>query len=243
MIEIRHPGMDNTRAVKSIYDQLHEDASLDLHDSFYLWLISLLKPQSGKRLLDISCGSGRLITLARQYNLTCVGMDFSERGVRSGKAGCSQAGWTVADGQKMPVASNSFDYITHIGSLEHYLDPAAGIQEIARILKHDGTALVLLPNAYGLFGNIKHVWRKGDVFDDGQPLQRYNTRMGWQKLLLQNGLVTSKVKKYEFERPRTRRDLWYTITHPFKLVRIIISIFIPVNLANCIVYVCHRRAD
>jgi len=237
MLEIRH--VSDTRQA---YDEIYDDAGILMRDSLYLWLISLLEPEPGKSLLDISCGQGRLTDLAQQQGLRALGLDFSAVGVLKGRAANPVAGWVVGDGQKLPFAAASLDYITHIGSLEHYLDPTAGALEIGRLLKPGGRACILLPNAFGLMGNIKHVWQHGEIFDDGQPLQRYATRAHWQGLLLRCGLQVERTFGYgEVEWPRTRQDWGWYLKRPHKLARLGLSQLIPLNLTNHFVFLCTLR--
>jgi SAM-dependent methyltransferase len=240
MIEIRHENMTDTPNILKAYNDIYENQGIIQHDSFYLWLLSLLNPESGNLILDISCGEGRLVELAHDQGLCAFGMDFSENAVRIGAANCPDAKWSICDGEYLPLPEASFDYITHIGSLEHYADPEAGMAEIARVLKPSGVACVLLPNTFGLLGNIKHVWKTGDVFDDGQPLQRYNTMLGWKSMLVNNGLVPFSIIRYEREWPRTWKDLKWYLVRPIKIARLIFSWFIPINLSNCLVFLCHR---
>lgn len=240
MIEIRHSNMHDTEDTRAAYNQVYQGDGILLRDSFYLWLLNLLKPEPGKLLLDISCGQGRLVKFAQEKGLRAMGMDFAEEAVRKGLADSSQASWAVADGEGLPLREACVDYVTHIGSLEHYQNPEAGMREIARVLKPSGTACVLLPNSYGLFGNIKHVWQTGQVFDDGQPLQHYNTRGGWHDMLAVNGLKTFRTHKYERVWPRTWADLGWYLTKPTKIARLLMTWFVPINLANCLIYLCRR---
>jgi SAM-dependent methyltransferase len=239
MLEIRHENMDRTEDTQRRYNDIYRDDGILQRDSFYLWLVSLLKPQPGRLLVDISCGQGRLVRFAQERGLRAIGMDFAEDGVRIGYTKESpESGWAVSDGERLPIAGGSVDYVTHIGSLEHYQDPQRGLAEIRRVLKPDGAACILLPNSFGLFGNIKHVMATGDIFDDGQPLQRYNTRAGWQEMIRQAGLAPFDLVKYEREWPRTARDLVWYLRSPKKIARLFAAWFIPVNLATCIVYLC-----
>ncbi len=243
MIEIRHTGMINSAATRAAYNQIYSSDGILLRDSFYLWLISLLKPRPGQLLLDISCGQGRLVKFVYQQGLRSIGIDFAEEAVRKGFADSPQSGWVVADGEQLPMRDACTDYVTHIGSLEHFQQPEAGMREIARVLKPSGLACVLLPNSFGLLGNIKHVWQTGDVFDDGQPLQRYHTRHGWHEMLVANGLSPFRTLKYERELPRTMSDLGWYLLRPSKIIRLFLGRVIPINLANFLVYLCHRSSD
>jgi len=210
-----------------------------MRDSFYLWLLELLRPEPGKTLLDISCGQGRLAQLAADQKLRAVGLDFSITALAKSAATETAVQWIGGDGEQLPISDNSIDYITHIGSLEHYNNPLRGIQEISRILKPEGKACILLPNSFGLFGNIQHVWRTGEIFDDGQPLQRYGTYQTWRALLEIGGLTVLKTIPFsEINRPRTLNDLFWLLTHPQKILRAAFSQAIPLHLANHFVFIC-----
>jgi SAM-dependent methyltransferase len=241
MLEIRHEGMDSTFATQQTYNQLYQLKGIRQLDSFYLWLINLLKAPPGACLLDISCGEGRLVVLARQQGLHAIGIDFALAAIMEALGQDTRSYWIVGDGESLPIESASYDYITHIGSLEHYQNPMAGIHEIARVLKPGGTACILLPNSYGFLGNINNVYKTGDIYDDGQPLQRYNTLKGWQRMLESCRLLPFQTLKYERVWPRTLDDLGWYLRHPFTIIRLIFSVLIPVNLGNCIVYLCRRE--
>lgn len=240
MIEIRHTGMDSTTATQQNYNQIFRVKGIRNLDSFYLWLISLLKASPGEKLLDISTGEGRLVALARRNGLCAVGVDFSTAALKEANKQDPQPWWIVGDGEALPIRNATYDYITHIGSLEHYQNPIAGISEISRVLKPGGIACILLPNSYGLLGNIWNVYKTGDIYDDGQPLQRYNTPQGWQRMLKASDLLPLYIYKYEREWPRTIKDLRWYLYHPAKIVRLFFSFFVPVNLGNCLVYLCKR---
>jgi hypothetical protein len=112
---------------------------------------------------------------------------------------------------------------------------------MARVLRPEGVALVWLPNAFGIFGNVTHVLRYGEIFDDGQPLQRYATRASWERLLDENGLVTERILGYERALPRTLPDLLWLLLRPWKFVRIAASQILSVNLADQLIFICRKR--
>ena len=239
MLEISHVGNKDNNSTQVAYNQIYSQEGLLQQDSFYLWLIELLKPVAGKSLLDISCGQGRLVTFAKRKKLKAIGVDFAYEGVLIGQNNDHECSWLVGDGENLPLSTCSVDYVTHIGSLEHYIHPGDGAKEIFRVLKPDGKACILLPNAFGMWGNIKYVWRHGEIFDDGQPLQRYATRNTWQKMLMNAGLKIDRVIGYgEIDFPRTGHDFLYMLKHPQKIVRGFISRLIPVNLSNHFVFIC-----
>ena len=244
MIEFKHQIDNDTSSFQEAYNNIYRSKGILHRDALYQWLIGLLEPSSGYSLLDISCGEGRLVSIARSMGLKAIGMDFAFSGVEKGFSNSPDAGWAVADGKSLPVSSTSVDYVTHIGSLEHYSHLEPGAYEIARILKSDGKACILLPNAFGLTGNIRHVIRTGDVYDDGQPLQRYATYRYWENLLTSAGLEIERLIGYEggsVIKPEKIPDwIWYC-KHPGRLARLLIAPLIPIYLSNHFIFICRRK--
>lgn len=240
MIEIRHEGIDNTKNSSTAYDQIYKEKGILHLDSFYLMLLDLLKPQRDKVILDMSCGAGRLAYLARQkYSTHVIGVDIAFFPLVSAKQFENSIYWINGDGEKLPIKSSSIDYLFNIGSIEHYFNPAKGFGEIARVLKPEGKACILLPNLFGLLGNIKYVIKFGEVFDDGQPLQRYATINSWKNLITSNGLKIIEVIGFnEVQFPRTRTDLRKYIAKPQKFLRLFFSNLIPINLSNHFIFIC-----
>lgn len=240
MLEIRHDSMNETAETQSAYDEFYVDGGVDLPDSYYYWLLDVLNPLPGKLLFDVSCGRGKLVNMALDRGINAYGLDFSYRAITQNPINPSKGRYLVTDGERSGLTAGFADYITHIGNLEHYQNPAAGIREVARLLAPTGVAFILLPNLFSFFGNMQFARKTGHVFDDGQPLQRYNTRKGWQELLEANGLVVFKTIRYEHARPRTKKD-WIThLKRPTRILRLFMQRFVPFNWSNSFVYFCRR---
>lgn len=243
MIEIRHKTIHDGQSIQDAYDDLYQERELRMRDSFYLWLLELLDLRPGAVVVDVACGNGRLVEIAKQQGFAALGLEIAWQGIAHAAAAEPSAGWLLADGHEIPFADSSVDAVYSIGSLEHYDAPFAGVAEIARVLKPAGQACILLPNSFGLFGNISHVATTGEVFDDGQPRQRYATRGTWEAMLRSGGLVAERVIGWgEVNRPRTGADALWLARQPQRVVRAALATLLPVNLANQLVYLC-RRAD
>ena len=248
LVELRGQQVDSTADSAQRYDALHTGESLRQKDSFYIWLLGLLgvgrDALDGKRLLDVSCGQGGLLDFAQRAGLNAVGLDLSASAVATSahrlERRTSPVAVSLGDAQQLPFADGSFDFVTNIGSLEHYFRPDLAVREMARVLGPGGQAMILLPNTFGLLGNVLHVWRTGDVHDDGQPLQRYGTNAQWRQLLESNGLRLVKTVRYEREWPRTREDLLWYLRRPHKLGRVFLAPLIPTNLSSFLIYLCRK---
>lgn len=222
---------------ESIYGSADEIRQLD---SFYLWLLELINPTLGKRLLDVACGVGVLPNKAAESGLDAYGVDLSERAIRTASDE-GTACFVVGNGEHLPYPTGYFDYIMSIGSLEHYMNPYNGTFELARVLVPGGKACILLPNLYSILGTVYNALRHGRTVGDDQPLQRYAALGDWQDMLEQGGFVVEQVIKYEREWPRSTRDLKWYLYHPRLLIRLILAPFIPLNWASCFVYMCSKR--
>jgi len=241
MLEIRHRAIRLGQSTQMAYNSLYQERNILMRDSFYLWLLELIAPQPGELLLDVACGHGRLVQLAAARGINATGVDFSYAGMVANARRTPQAKWLLADGETLPLADASIDCILNIGSLEHYEHPLQGVKELARLLKPTGRACILLPNAFGLLGNIQHVLTTGEIYDDGQPLQRYATRRTWEVLLTQGGLQVERLVPYsEVNWPRTMRDWVWLAQQPQKWVRALLARLIPANFANQLVFLCRR---
>ncbi len=241
MIELRHPVPDASNTQDS-YDALYQQADVTQHwESFFNWILDLLQPWSGARLLDVSCGTGRLLHLAERRGMQAVGVDFSLVAVRVAR---SQGIAWVGNGEQLPLADQTYDYVVNLGSLEHFEHMGPGVHEMARVLKPDGLCCVLVPNTFGLLWTIWHARHTGEVFDDGQPLQRYGTRMQWQRLLEAHGLRVERTVAYELPPPHTLGHwLTYLRRPKVRLLKLLLWRVVPLNLASMFVFLCRRDPE
>ena len=235
MLEIRL----KPNTTKMEYEKIYHGTGICHSDSFYKWLLRLLAPTPGKMFLDVACGEGRLTYWACQGGLQAHGVDFSLTAIHQARE--KQRGhFMVGDGEALPYRSGIFDYITSIGSLEHYGDPRQGAREIARLLQPKGMALVLLPNTFGILNNVWTALRTGRPGIDNQPIQRYATAKEWEDLLQDAGLQVDKIFKYERECPTSAKDLGWYFRNPKNLVRLIVTPLVPVNWAGSFVFLCRK---
>lgn len=221
------------------YDDLFKAQDFEHIQSFYLWVMRLIHPQSGSTFLDVACGAGALVRLAKEAGLRAVGIDISEVAVCVASERVEGA-FAVGAGECLPFTGASFDYVTNMGSLEHFVDPLTGLKEMARVLKPDGRAFILVPNTFSLLTNIWMAFRTGRTAVDEQPIQRYGARADWEALIRAGGLVVRETLKYERSWPCSSSDWRYYLKRPKDLLRLLLTPFVPLNLAFCFVFICER---
>ncbi len=225
--------------IAHIYDDLfNEQGRLRDSDAFYSWILKKLGPTPGTKLLDIACGEGLLVAAARTKGVECTGIDLSTQGILRAKKRLGKPVVAIANGEYLPYTNRSFDFVTNIGSLEHFINPLAGLQEMKRILKPDGKAAIFLPNSFYLADIIWQVWRTGYSVSHKQPLERFASFREWWDYLEIGGFRVKKAYKYNFCFPRSKSDVQWYMMHPRKILNLMIAPVIPFNLSNHFLYIC-----
>jgi SAM-dependent methyltransferase len=221
--------------IRAAYDDLYAHHWLTSRTSQFSWLMRLLQPKPGRILLDVACGDAQMIQAAQKAGLVYYGVDISCIATQQ----ANDPKVFVGDGAHLPFSDHQFDYITNVGSLEHYLDMAQGVREMTRVLKPEGRACILVPNAFGLTWNVLRAWRTGDLFDeDGQPIQRFGTRKAWRRLLTQNGLKIYETLGYERSWPSTKMEWLFYLREPREALLALLAPFLPLNMKRCFVFLC-----
>jgi SAM-dependent methyltransferase len=102
------------------------------------------------RILDVGCGTGANLEMLAAFG-AAEGVDVSEDAL----AFCRARGLTnvrLGAGERLPYEDNSFDLVTALDVVEHLDDDAAGLQEMRRVLRPDGRALLFVPAFMWLWG-------------------------------------------------------------------------------------------
>lgn len=114
------------------------------------------------RILEVGCGAGNIIEKAPQGKL--FGVDISafiitKANQKLGK----KADLFQADAQNLPFKDRVFNQVICSEVLEHLLDPSASLQEIARVLDHQGVAIISVPNELWI-NRIKRILIRLGIF-------------------------------------------------------------------------------
>jgi SAM-dependent methyltransferase len=100
-----------------------------------------------RRILDVGCGTGRLLRQARGQHATAllVGLDVAWNMVATANA-ASPAELEIRHirgaAEHLPFAANTFDLVVATMALRHWRDMAVGISEVERVLTRGGVLVV-----------------------------------------------------------------------------------------------------
>ena len=228
----------DTSEVAVFYDRQFAEYGFCDSDAFYAWALSRLDPAPGSRLLDVACGRGTLLRCALGRGLVTCGLDLSRVAIDLSRRSAPGAALAWGNGEALPYADRAFDYVTCLGSLEHYLDPWKGAAQIRRVLRPDGTAAIFLPNSYYLADILWHVLRKGRAPHHRQVIERFATSREWATFLEMMGLRVARIHRYNFLFPRSRADWGWYRRYPLKFVNLVTGPLTPFHLSYSFLYLC-----
>jgi SAM-dependent methyltransferase len=114
-------------------------------------------------VLDVGCGSGSVLAALRSPSRRLCGVEMSPDAARSLQA-LGIEGYAVdLETDRLPFNDAEFDVVLCYDVLEHVFAPSRLLQEIRRVLRPDGTALLCVPNTLNLFNRL--VFLAGEYVD------------------------------------------------------------------------------
>ncbi|MBS4730679.1 methyltransferase domain-containing protein [Mycobacterium sp. SM1] len=142
----------------------------------YAWRIEsaavlrALGPVSGRRIVDVGCGTGRLGALLAAQNADVIGIDVDA--AMLAVAAPRLAGRLVrADAMALPLRDASVDAAVTVATLEFTTDPARALAEMARITRPGGRLVAAMLNPASLWGWTGRV-RERSPYRAGRFLSR-----------------------------------------------------------------------
>lgn len=121
-------------------------AEYERNSYFYRHFLRYLPQDTRKTLLDVGCGGGQLLYLVEKDNVQTLGADISLAAISTAKRYCTKSSFFLMQGETLAFKNNTFDYVTCLGSLEHFKNIERGVKEIKRVMKDEGKAIILVPN-------------------------------------------------------------------------------------------------
>lgn len=175
-------------AIKKFYDEdYHRHATagsgLPWHQ---VRVADRLGALDGCDVLDVACGTGEWLAELRRRGARVSGVDISSRAVEACRARLPDADVRESVAERLPFDTASFDLVSCLGSLEHFVDQLGALREMVRVARPDATVLVLVPNAgfltrrLGLYGGTG----QAAVRETVRPLPEWEAMLGDAGLLV-----------------------------------------------------------
>lgn len=137
----------------------------------------------------MSCGQGFLLQAACERGVEAYGVDISDQAVRLAHEVSPQSQVAVASGEFLCFRDRVFDYVTCLGSLEHFLDMGQGLREMQRVAKPDALLCIMVPNAD--FVGWRVLRRRGTAQQDIN--EQLLTLDAWRRLFADHALEIVRI--------------------------------------------------
>lgn len=239
---------DSFLSIKTWYNLVYwNQESLSHSRSYqtYYAFLNYLDARPCNALLDVGAGGGKLLKAACERNICAFGVDLSETGIDQAKSFAPSAHVAVANGERLPFPDSSFDYLTCLGSLEHFLDIEAGLDEMVRVCKNEAKLCIMVPNSFYLFDIIGVLKTGYSCNGTLQPQERLATRGEWQDLIETHGLSVLAVHRDKEPINTSWRNVFSDV-HPFRIInrfiKKVMQALIPLNLGYQFIFICSKSS-
>ncbi len=120
-----------------------------------------LLPPTGRRLIEIGAGFGRLADLYRGYEQVIL-LDYARSQLQQAQQRLGRQGFTyvVGDVYNLPLADAVVDTVVTVRVLHHLKDVPAALAQIGRILRPDGTYVLEFANKRHLKAIVRYLLRR-----------------------------------------------------------------------------------
>lgn len=180
------PSDKSLEDIRDFYDSVYYKSTPErISSSSHLRALARrIGVESGWRVLDVACGRGEWLLACQEKGAIPHGIDLSERAVAVCLENLKEGEYEVGAAETLPWPTDSFDLVSCLGALEHFVDPQEALREMVRVARPGAPLLLLVPNAgfltrrLGLYGGTKQTDAKEDV----------RTLEGWADLFAEAGL-------------------------------------------------------
>lgn len=179
---------DEFEEIRNFYDaEYYARASLEKTSlSWHSRLVGgRLKLPQNAEVLDVACGLGEWLGYFQSRGAQVSGIDISSSAISICEEKFPDGEFHCGPAEELPFPNASFDLVTCMGSLEHFLDKPQALESMLRVARPGASIIILVPNAgfltrrLGLYGGTNQVKVREDVLELEQ----------WQKLFEDAGML------------------------------------------------------
>jgi ubiquinone/menaquinone biosynthesis C-methylase UbiE len=146
------------------YNRWHSDLQVKgPHNYAVSCLMSLVRRQNYRSVLDVCCGTGRAVKMCLENGIDAHGVDISQElineGIRAWNLPADR--FTRADATQLPFPDKHFDVSCVLGGLHHSAVPGRIVEEMIRVTRH---AIIISDEGNHLHGGIKTILQRLRIF-------------------------------------------------------------------------------
>jgi len=140
----------------------HILARLSRAPRFNAWMADAIRQYCGQQVLEIGSGVGNLtrrLVPRTHYVASDINPLYLEtlKAIAAERPYMKSAYCDVTDVESFPAVDGGFDTVVCLNVIEHVEDDAAALENIRRVLRPGGTAVVLVPHGQWNFGSLDTV--------------------------------------------------------------------------------------
>jgi len=139
-----------------------EDQGRDYEDRVERLALRSLLPPSGRRLVDIGAGFGRLATIYKGYDHVIL-LDYSRSQLEYARQqlGDERFTYVAADIYNLPLATNAVDTAVMVRVLHHLADVPLVLQQVKRVTRDEGIFVLEFANKRHLKNIVRYLLGRG----------------------------------------------------------------------------------
>lgn len=162
-------------SVRSYYEGRYADDQLqtDLSTRNNRLVFCLDPSLKGNVILDVGCGPGVQLAYLVPDNAV-YGIDISSVALAHAHRNGYRTTLANLDGHALPYVDATFDIVVCTDLLEHLFSPQDLVQEIRRVLKPDGRAIISVPNHFDFFSRLRLLRGSGLVLPYHRKCRSWN---------------------------------------------------------------------
>ena len=190
--------------------------TLKLH---YLMELLAARALPGAALLEVGCGSGRILRSVREHDqhTRLTGVDLSrDQLVLAGRENRgNRISFISADGQVLPLGPDTFDFVVFLDFLEHIDRPQEALHEMHRVLKPGAFLYAVVPaEGHGVYRLSQALFGRHFKEKTGGHIQQYTLRQ-IEQMVTATGLQISQ-RRYSYHLFGSLMDyaLFTLLLHP-----------------------------
>jgi SAM-dependent methyltransferase len=133
---------------------------------------------AGRRVLDVGCGAGVDLVRFVRGGALATGVDVADAAIALAHENLRHqsldASLCVADGERLPFADNTFDFVYAHGVVQYAAGDRALVEECRRVLKTGGTAFFQGYNRVSWLNALSRVMNVGLEHEDAPVIRKYS---------------------------------------------------------------------
>ena len=147
-------GEGSVPELKTYYEYTYEDRPDNpLVERYEIWLDAIERHRPPGRLLDIGCGTGLFLAVARRRGWEPFGIDECAEATEHARKHFGLDVW-IGEFADFPVGERGFDAITGWDIIEHARDPIGLMRAMGRCLMPGGVIALSTPNQQSILDLI-----------------------------------------------------------------------------------------